>query len=89
MPSSPWPRSSFRFYMEGIIQHPDIKLIAIDSVAPNMENIKNGTYPVVAPVYAVTWAGNDNPNVQKLLDWILSEEGQYIIEETGYVGLGK
>ena len=49
----------------------------------------NGTYPVVAPVYAVTWAGNDNPNVKKLLDWILSEEGQYIIEETGYVGLGK
>lgn len=89
LPSSPWPRSSFRFYVEGIIRHPDIKMIAIDGVAPNVENIKNGTYPVVAPVYAVTWAGNDNPNVKKLLDWILSEEGQYIIEETGYVGLGK
>lgn len=80
---------SFRFYVEGIIRHPDIKLVAIDGVAPTVENIKNGTYPVVAPVYAVTWAGNDNPNVKKLLDWILSEEGQYIIEETGYVGLGK
>ena len=80
---------SFRFYVEGIIKNPDIKMIAIDGVAPNVENIKNGTYPVVAPVYAVTWAGNDNPNVKKLLDWILSEEGQYIIEETGYVGLGK
>lgn len=80
---------SFRFYVEGIIRHPDIKLIAIDGVAPTVENIKNGTYPVVAPVYAVTWVGNDNPNVKKLLDWILSEEGQYIIEETGYVGLGK
>lgn len=80
---------SFRFYVEGIIQNPDIKMIAIDGVAPTVENIKNGTYPVVAPVYAVTWAGNDNPNVKKLLDWILSEEGQYIIEETGYVGLGK
>jgi phosphate transport system substrate-binding protein len=80
---------SFRFYVEGIIQNPDIKMIAIDGVAPTVENIQNGTYPVVAPVYAVTWAGNDNPNVQKLLDWILSEEGQYIIEETGYVGIGK
>ena len=28
-----------------------------------------------------------NENVNKLLDWILSEEGQYIIEETGYVGI--
>jgi phosphate transport system substrate-binding protein len=80
---------SFRFYVEGIIQHPDIKMIAIDGVAPTVENIKNGTYTAVTPVYAVTWAGNDNPNVKKLLDWILSEEGQYIIEETGYVGLGK
>lgn len=78
---------SFRFYVEGIIQNPDIKMIAIDGVAPTVENIKNGTYPVVAPVYAVTWAGNDNPNVQRLVDWILSEEGQYIIEETGYVGI--
>lgn len=80
---------SFRFYVEGIIQHPDIKLIAIDGVAPTVENIQNNSYPIIAPVYAVTWAGNDNPNVKKLLDWILSEEGQYIIEETGYVGLAK
>ena len=28
-----------------------------------------------------------NENVDKLLEWILSEEGQYIIEETGYVGV--
>ena len=80
---------SFRFYVEGIIQHPDIKLIAIDGVAPTVENIRNQSYPIVAPVYAVTWEGNPNPNVQRLLDWILSEEGQYIIEETGYVGLGE
>ena len=80
---------SFRFYVEGIIKNPDIKMIAIDGVAPTVENIKNSTYTAVTPVYAVTWAGNDNSNVKKLLDWILSEEGQYIIEETGYVGLGK
>ncbi len=80
---------SFRFYVEGIIQNPEIKMIAIDRGAPTVENIKNGTYPVVAPVYAVTWEGNDNPNVKKLLDWILSEEGQYIIEKTGYVGIAK
>lgn len=80
---------SFRFYVEGIIQNPDIKMIAIDGVAPSVENIKNKSYPIVAPVYAVTWAGNDNPNLPRLLDWILSEEGQYIIEQTGYVGIGK
>lgn len=79
---------SFRYYVEGIIQHPDIKLIAIDGIAPTVENIQNGNYPIIAPVYAVTYEGNDNPHVQELIDWMLSEEGQYIIEQTGYVGMG-
>ncbi len=79
---------SFRFYVEGIIQNPDVKMIAIDGVAPTKENIKSGSYPIVAPVYAVTYKGNSNENVHELIDWILSDEGQYIIEETGYVGIG-
>lgn len=76
---------SFRYYVEGIIQHPDIKLIAIDGVAPTVENIQNGSYPIIGPLYAVTYEENDNENVDRLLDWILSEEGQYIVEQTGYV----
>ncbi len=78
---------SFRYYVEGIIQHPDIKVIAVDGIYPSVENIKNGTYPIIAPVYAVTYEGNPNENVDKLIEWILSDEGQYIIEETGYVGI--
>ncbi len=78
---------SFRFYVEGIIKNPDIKMIAIDGIKPTKENIKNGTYPIIAPVYAVTYENNPNENVDKLIDWMLSDEGQYIIEETGYVGL--
>ena len=78
---------SFRFYVEGMIKNPDIKMIAIDGIAPTVENVKNGSYPIVAPVYAVTYEGNDNPNVARLVEWVLSDEGQYIIEQTGYVGI--
>ena len=78
---------SFRYYVEGIINNPDIKMLSVDGVAPTAENIKNGSYPIVTPIYAVTYEENTNENVDKLLDWILSEEGQYIIEKTGYVGL--
>ncbi len=80
---------SFRFYVEGIIKNPDIKMLSIDGVAPTAENIKNGSYPIVTPIYAVTYEENTNDNVDKLLQWILSDEGQYIIEETGYVGIAK
>ena len=78
---------SFRYYVEGIIKNPDIKMLSVDGVAPTAENIKNGKYPIVTPIYAVTYEEQTNENVDKLLEWILSEEGQYIIEETGYVGV--
>ena len=80
---------SFRFYVEGIIKNPDIKMVSIDGVAPTAENVKNGSYPVVTPIYAVTYEEQTNGNVDKLLEWILSDEGQYIIEETGYVGIAQ
>ena len=78
---------SFRYYVEGIIKNPDIKMISIDGIAPTSENIRNGSYPVLTPIYAVTYEGNQNGNVNKLLEWILSDEGQHIINETGYVGI--
>ena len=78
---------SFRYYIEGIVCHPDIKMIAVDGIAPTADNIRNNTYPIITPVYAVTYENNPNPNVALLIDWILSEEGQYIIKESGYVGM--
>lgn len=80
---------SFRYYLEGIIKNPNIKMLSIDGVAPSIESIKSGTYPITTSLYAVTYQGNDNPNVDKLLNWVLSDEGQYIIEQTGYVGIKK
>ena len=49
-------------------------------------NVRNEKYPIITPIYAVTYEEQTNENVDKLLEWILSEEGQEIIEKTGYVG---
>ena len=79
---------SFRYYMEGIIKNPDVKLLSVDGVAPTVENIQSGAYPITASLYAVTWEGNENQNVARLLTWILSPEGQELVEKTGYVPIG-
>ena len=78
---------SFRYYMEGIIKNPNVKMLKIDGIEPNIKNIKNDKYPITTSLYAVTYKNNENENVQKLIDWILSSEGQEIIEKTGYVGV--
>ena len=79
---------SFRYYVEGMSKKPDITMIAVNGIAPTKENIQNGTYAIIAPVYAVTYEGNPKESVGQLIEWILSEEGQYIIEQKGYVGFG-
>lgn len=78
---------SFRFYVEELTKHGHIKMLSLNGVYPNKESVQNETYPIVSNFYAVTRKGETNPNVQKVLDFILSPTGQEIVDETGYVSL--
>lgn len=79
---------SFRYYMDGIVGNEAVKMLALNGVYPSAENIRNGSYPIVTEFYAIYRADNENENIPVLIDWILSEEGQRIVEESGYVGIG-
>lgn len=76
---------SFRYYMDGMVENEAVKMLSLNGVYPSAENIQNGSYPVIAQFYAVYRADNDNENIPVLIEWILSEEGQTLIEESGYV----
>ncbi len=78
---------SFRYYVEGITRNEDVKMISLNGIAPTKENIQNGAYPLSSNFYAIYKKDNKNPNIQKLIDWILSPEGQRIIQDNGYVPL--
>lgn len=76
---------SFRYYMDGIVGNENVKMLSLGGVYPSAENIRNASYPVVAQFYAIYRADNENENIPVLIDWILSDEGQTLIEECGYV----
>ena len=76
---------SFRYYMDGIVENDSVKMLSLNGVYPSAENIQNRSYPIVAQFYAIYRADNENENIPVLLDWILSEEGQDLIEQCGYV----
>ena len=76
---------SFRYYMDGIVGNDAVKMISLNGVYPSAENIQNRSYPVVAQFYAIYRADNENENITALIDWLLSDEGQTLIEQTGYV----
>jgi len=61
-----------------------IKTLAIDGVEPTPANCKVGKYPVVRPLYFLT---KETPTgkVKDFIDFCLSQEGQKIVEEEGYL----
>lgn len=78
---------SFRYYLTGLVGNDGVKMLSVNGIYPDAENIRNGTYPLTANFYVVYRSDNDNPNARRIVDWLLSEEGQSMIEQTGYVGL--
>lgn len=85
---------SFRYYTTEMVTDNKIRLLSIDGVEPTRETIWDGSYPIASYFYAVTVSRigqpapeETNPRIAALLEWILSEQGQEIIDRTGYVSL--
>jgi phosphate transport system substrate-binding protein len=57
-------------------------------VKPSLESAKNKTYPVVRPLYFYYLVKSESA-LKPLITFILSEEGQDIVKEVGYVPLDK
>lgn len=76
---------SFRYYMNGIVDNQSVKLLSVNGVYPSPESVSDGSYPIVAKFYAIYRADNENTNIKALIDWLLSDEGQTLIEQNGYI----
>jgi phosphate transport system substrate-binding protein len=78
---------SFRYFATEMEKNNDIKLLEVDGVYPTLETMENGTYPLTNEFYAVIREDNKNENVDKFINWILSEEGQELVRKSGYAGI--
>lgn len=74
---------SFRFYSTEMVKNDMVKLLRINGAEPTLENIENGTYPIASEFYAVT-RSDATENTLKLLEWVQGEQGQRLVELTGY-----
>jgi len=63
-----------------------VKSIAVDGVAGTIENAKNGTYPIVRPLYFLTKA-EPTGIVKVFIDFCTSSAGQSIAEGEGYISV--
>ncbi len=63
-----------------------VKAVEVDGVEATAENVKSGTYKVARPFNIVTKDGLSDV-AQDFIDFILSADGQAIVEEEGYIAV--
>lgn len=74
--------------------NPSVKMLKVAKkkgdpyVAPSVATTQDKSYPIARPMFFYT-AGDPAPHVKKYIDWTLSEAGQKIVAETGYVPVPK
>lgn len=57
-------------------------------VPPTLDTVKDGSYPVARPLYMYT-SGEPTGAIKGYLDWILSDQGQGVVAELGFVPLAE
>lgn len=79
---------SYFYYVNTMYKKDTVKMLAINGVKPTIETIKNGTYPIYTNGFIVYRADEqEDSNVLKWVDTVLSERGTKIIEDNGYVAV--
>lgn len=79
---------TFRYYATQMNADKNIKLLAINGIAPTAENIRNDKYPYIVDALMVT-RENTTSETQKLVEWFLTPQGQSLVEDVGYVPMDK
>jgi len=63
---------------------PNVRALILDGVEPTHDNVFNGSYPLSRSLHLYT-AQSPQDAMQQFIDYILSEKGQRIVEEEGYI----
>lgn len=63
-----------------------VKALAIDGVDASVENVKNGTYQIARP-FNIAVKGSLSAAAQDFVDFIMSADGQAVVEESGYLSV--
>ena len=76
---------SYLYYVDALYRSGSLKVLAVDGVTPDPENLRSGAYPWTVYYYAVYAKGNET--AARFAEWLTSDEGQACVAQAGYVTL--
>ena len=74
---------TFYYYVNNLYRNDNIKVLRVNDISPDNENLIDKSYPFSSGYFAVTRKDGD-PLGDKITDFLLSDEGQDIIKLAGY-----
>jgi phosphate transport system substrate-binding protein len=79
---------SFYYYAKKMYAKDNVKILAVNNIKPDNASVQKGEYPFSTNYFAVTRIGEkEDSSCKKLLNWTLSQQGQSIAAEAGYIPL--
>ena len=79
---------SYYYYVTDMKNNPNIKLLKVNGIQPDPTTISNSTYPIHTNYYAIIQKDElVKSDARNILKYLLSTEGQDLIEAAGYVKL--
>ena len=76
-------KSSIGYILLGYLDN-TVKPLKINGVEPTIQNVLSGDYPITKTFYLIT-KGEPSELEKAFIDFVLSEEGQKIMEDMGYI----
>jgi len=76
---------TYKYYLNNLYHQEGVRILSINGVSPTDENLINGSYPFATNYYVVIRKDEpEDSQARKLRDWLLTEEGQRLVEMCGY-----
>jgi len=77
---------SYNYYITTSYTSDTIRLLSVNGIKPTYDNIQTGLYDLQTTYYAIIKKDEpENSGVRKLLNAMVSEKGQNVVKEAGYV----
>ena len=77
---------SYFYFVTDMWGNEKVKLLSVNDIYPDKKTISDGSYPIATAYFAII--RKDEPvdsGVRQIVNWLLSEDGQQLAEEAGYV----
>lgn len=79
---------SVYYYAKNMYQQPGLQFLQVNQVEPSNDTIRTGSYPYVKDFYVIIRESEPKTSsAYKVFEWLLSESGQQLVTDNGYVSI--